>query len=141
MSQVLGYNIAFKIGSKTFCGRTQDDLTVAARIIESLTKDDSGETQVSVNGHDVTFSATGLVEVGNSEANKMDRDDLLEQALKTASAAEVNFVYTATGGDTYSGKAIITQYRETSNASDVATWQADFRVSGTMSKNASGVGA
>lgn len=138
---VEGYNIAFKIGGKTFCGRTQDDLTIAARLTESITKDDAGDTQVTVSGHDVTFSASGMVEVGNTTASKMDRDDMLEQALKKSSAAPIAFTYQAQGGDTYTGNCIMTQYRETSNATDIATWQADFRVSGSMTKSGSGSGA
>jgi hypothetical protein len=133
---VEGYNIAFKIGTKTICGRTQDDLTIAARLTESITKDDAGDAQVTVTGQDVTFSASGMVEVGNSASTKMDRDDLMEQALKKGSNALIAFVYSATGGDTYTGNCIMTQYRESSNATDVATWQADFRVSGTMTKQA-----
>ena len=69
-----GYNIAFKLGIvsgntttyKTFAGRTQDDLTIAARTRERLTKDDAGATQVAVIGQDVTFRATGLVELTSS---------------------------------------------------------------------------
>ena len=56
-----GYNIAFKLGGKTIEGRTQDDLTVAARTKESLTKDDQGNAQVVVSGHDITFRASGLI--------------------------------------------------------------------------------
>ena len=55
---VAGYNIAFKIGGSTLAGRTQDDLTIAARTKESITKDDQGATQSSINGHDITFRAT-----------------------------------------------------------------------------------
>ncbi len=58
-----GYNIALKLNGKTIVGRTQDDLTIAAKIKESLTKDDAGETQYSVNGHDVTIKASALAEV------------------------------------------------------------------------------
>lgn len=141
MGNVQGYNIAFKIGGKTLCGRTQDDLTVAARLTESITKDDAGDTQVTVSGHDVSFSASGLVEVGNTTATKLDRDDLMEQAMKKGSAATIACTYEAASGDTYSGNVIMTQFRESSNASDVATWTADFRVSGSFTKTGSGSGA
>ena len=59
-----GYNIAFKLSvgntEKTIAGRTQDDLTIAARTKESLTKDDQGNARVSVTGHDVTFRASNI---------------------------------------------------------------------------------
>jgi len=134
-----GYNIAFKINNKTVVGRTQDDLTIAARLVESLTKDDAGETQVSVSGHDVTFSASGLIGVTGS--GQLTRDDMIAQSLKKNAAAIVPITYAATGGDVYTGSAIMTQYRESSNASDIATWNADFRVSGSLTKAGSGSGA
>ena len=128
-----GYNIAFKIGGTTLAGRTQDDLTIAANVKESLTKDDNGSAQVSVTGHNVTFRASGLIDVTGGTGKK-DRDDIIEQALKKGSAAEIAFQYLATGGDTYGGNCIMTNYTESSNASDDATWTADFRVSGEMTK-------
>ena len=134
-----GYNIALKINNKTVVGRTQDDLTIAARLVESLTKDDAGETQVSVAGHDVTFSCSGLV--GVSGSGQLTRDDIIAQALKKNSAAIVPLTYVATGGETYQGNAIMTQYRESSNASDIATWNIDFRVSGSLTKSGSGSGS
>ena len=135
-----GYNITMKINGKTVVGRTQDDLTIAARLIESITKDDAGETQVSVSGHDVTFGAQGLIGVGNTEASKLDRDDMIAQSLKTGSAALIPITYEAAAGDTYGGSAIMTQYRESSNSTDQATWNADFRISGSFSKAGSGSG-
>ena len=128
---VAGYNIAFKIGNKTLAGRTQDDLTIAARTKESLTKDDSGATQVSITGHDVTFRATGLIDVTGG-ANILDRDDIIVDVLKTGSAAVLAFTYTTTGGKTLSGNCVITNYTESSNSSDDATYTIDFRVTGAV---------
>ena len=129
-----GYNITFKIGTKTIVGRTQDDLTIAATVKESLTKDDAGQKNFSVTGHEVTFKVSALMEVTGSGTNKMDRDDVIEQALKTGSAAVIAIHYLATGGDTYGGNAIITNYSESSNASDDATLSIDFKVTGTFAK-------
>lgn len=126
-----GYNIAFKIGSKTLAGRTQDDLTVAARTKESLTKDDAGATQVSVTGHDITFRASGLVVAADGTGN-IGRNTILADALLTGSNAVLTFSYLGTDLTTYGGSCIITNYTESSNASDEATWTADFRVSGSM---------
>ena len=60
MAAVAGYNIAFKIGTgssaKTLAGRTQDDLTIAARTKESLTKDDQG---ADITTGTATFSEAG----------------------------------------------------------------------------------
>ena len=104
MAALEGYNIAFKIGNKTLAGRTQDDLTIAARTKESLTKDDQGATQVAV--------------IGN--------------ALKTGSQAVLAFKYMPTGGQAYGGNCVITNYSESSNSSDEATYTVDFRVTGDM---------
>lgn len=127
---MVGYNIAFKVNEKTFCGRTQDDLTVAARLKESLTKDDAGESQQEVVGHDVTVRCAGIVVVGSSETTKLDRDDILALALAKGSAAQLPCKYIATGGDTYSGTAIITNYSESSSAQETedATYSIDVTI-------------
>ena len=132
MAVLEGYNIAFKIGGKTFAGRTQDDLTIAARTKESLTKDDAGATQVAVTGHDITFRATGIVELGSDTASKMFRNTMIATALLTGSGAVLAFKYIPTGGQAYGGNCIITNYSESSNSSDDATYTVDFRVTGNM---------
>ena len=132
MAVLEGYNIAFKIGNKTLAGRTQDDLTIAARTKESLTKDDQGVAQVAVTGHDITFRATGLVELGSDTSAKTFRNTMIANALKTGSQAVLAFKYIATGGQAYGGNCIITNYSESSNSSDDATYTIDFRVTGAM---------
>ena len=132
MAYLDGYNIAFKIGGKTFAGRTQDDLTIAARTKESLTKDDAGATQVAVTGHDITFRATGIIELGSDTASKMYRNTMIANALLTGSGAVLAFKYMPTGGQAYGGNCIITNYSESSNSSDDATYTVDFRVTGNM---------
>lgn len=129
---VPGYNIAFKIGNKTLAGRTQDDLTIAAKTKESLTKDDGGSTQVSITGHDVTFRATGLIDVTSGSASILDRDDIIVDVLKTGSQAILAFTYTTASGKTLSGNCVITNYSESSNSSDDATYTVDFRVTGAV---------
>ena len=128
---VAGYNIAFKIGGSTFAGRTQDDLTIAARTKESITKDDQGSAQTSINGHDISFRATGLVDVTGG-TNILDRDDIVEDVLKTGSSAVLAFTYTTTGGKVLSGNCVITNYTESSNAEDDATYTIDFRTTGAV---------
>lgn len=136
MTPVLGYNIALKIGGKTIIGRTQDDLTIAARTKESITKDDNGSRNVSIVGHDVSFSCQGLIDVTTAgDTTKMNRDDVIELALKTGSAAVVAVVYTTASGDTYNGNAVITNYTESSNSEDDATFGLDLQVTGTFSKS------
>lgn len=134
---VAGYNIAFKIGGSTLAGRTQDDLTIAARTKESLTKDDNGDAQTSVTGHDITFRATGLVDVTGG-TNILDRDDIIEDVLKTGSSAVIAFTYAATSGKVMSGNCIITNYSESSNSSDDATYTVDFKVTGAVTFAAAG---
>ena len=128
---VAGYNIAFKIGGSTFAGRTQDDLTIAARTKESITKDDQGAVQTAINGHDITFRVTGLVDVTGG-TNILDRDDIIEDVLKTGSSAILAFTYTTTGGKVLSGNCVITNYSESSNAEDDATYTIDLRTTGAV---------
>ena len=132
---VEGYNIAFKLNSKTLAGRTQDDLTINPTTKESINKDDQGNKQIAIIGQEVTFAAQGLVEVAaTGEATKLDRDDLIEMALKKGSAAIIPFVYSCEGGDSYSGNCVCTGYTESSNSEDTASWTMNFKVSGEMSK-------
>ena len=128
-----GYNIAFRlmVGNSllTIAGRTQDDLTIAARTKERLTKDDQGNAQVAVSGQDVTFRATGLVDMSSSTA--ITRNTLIGYALQTGNSAVFEFSYaTDGGGDNLNGNCVITNLSESSNASDDATLTVDFRVVG-----------
>ena len=132
MAALEGYNIAFKIGNKTIAGRTQDDLTIAARTKESLTKDDQGAAQTAVTGHDITFRASGLVELGSDTTSKSFRNTMIANALKTGSQAVLEFKYMPTGGQAYGGNCIITNYTESSNSSEDATYTIDFKVTGNM---------
>ena len=127
-----GYNIAFKlkVGQNylTLAGRTQDDLTIAARTKERITKDDAGSPQVGVSGHDITFRATGLVDLTSETA--ITRDTLIGYALQTAGSAVFDFQYATNGNDMLSGQCVITTLTESSNATDDATLTVDFRVVG-----------
>lgn len=126
---VAGYNIAFKVDDSTLAGRIQDDLTIAARITERLTKDDQGDAQVAVNGQDITFRCTGLVVVSDEELEDMaHRDNMIQIILNSSS---IPFTYIMQGGRTLSGNVVAVNYGESSNASDDATWTMDFRVVGT----------
>lgn len=133
MTPLLGYNIALKIGGKTIIGRTQDDLTIAARTKESLTKDDAGNRNVTIVGHDISFSCQGLIDVTTAgDTTKMGRDDVIALALQTGSAAVVTVVYAAAGGASYTGNAVITNYTESSNSEDDATYGLDLQVTGAF---------
>lgn len=133
---VNGYNIALKIGGKTIVGRTQDDLTIAATVKESIDKDDAGTKRFSVTGHEVTFKVSAMMSVDEvgSGVQKVNRNFLIEQALKKSSAAVVVVTYACANGDSYTGNAIMTNYSESSNAEDEATLSADFKVTGAFSK-------
>ena len=133
---VNGYNISLKIGGKTIVGRTQDDLTIAATVKESLDKDDQGTKRFTVTGHEVSFKVSAMMSVDpvTTQTQKVNRDFLIAQALKKGSAAVVTLLYACANGDSYTGSAIMTNYSESSNASDDATLSADFKVTGAFTK-------
>ena len=133
---VNGYNIALKINSNTIVGRTQDDLTIAATVKESIDKDDQGSKRFSVTGHEVTFRVNAMMSVDavGSGVQKVNRNFLIEQALKKNAAAVVTVLYACANGDSYTGSAIMTNYSESSNAEDEATLSADFKVTGAFTK-------
>lgn len=131
-----GYNIRLNLNGKTVLGVTQDTLTVAAKIKDSITKDDAGVTRSKVTGHDITFRIAGLIvfDADTTDATNLKRDDLLEQALKKGASAVIPFVYAATGADSYSGNCIMTNYSEDTpaNGEEDATFSIDVRVDGDM---------
>lgn len=134
---VEGYNISLNINGKTVLGRTQEDLTIAAVVKESITKDDNGVTQRSVVRHDVTFRVAALLSLNaTGETTKLDRDDVIALALATGSTAVVPVQYLCQGGDTYGGNAIITGYSESSSADADAdtTLSLDLQITGAFSK-------
>ena len=134
-----GYNIAFKINSKTLAGRTQDDLNITPTIKESITKDDSGNKRQEVVGHEVTFAAQGLVVLTNPQGttNRLTRDDVMELSLAKGSEAKIPFSYAASSGKVLSGNCVITGYTESSNSEDEATYSVNFKVDGDVTFAAS----
>lgn len=131
-----GYNISLTIGTKTLLGRTQDDLTIAAVVKESITKDDAGVMQRKVVRHDVSFRASALLDLNGTTSTQLDRDDVIALALATGTSAVVAVQYLCTGGDTYGGRAIITGYSESSSAdpdSDT-TISLDLQITGDFEK-------
>ena len=129
-----GYNIAFKVDGKTLAGRTQDDLTISAVTKDSITKDDGGNTNSTITGHDVTFRAAGLMDAGKGATGKLGRDEIIKLALKKGEAAKIAFVYGPADGLQYQGTAVITGYSESTNAQGEATYSLDFKVSGEMTE-------
>lgn len=133
---VNGYNIKLELGGKTIVGRTSDELNISAITKESITKDDAGVKRVAVTGHDVTLKASALLEVGDTTATKMDRDDIIAQALKTGADAVIAITYSCQNGDTYAGNAIITGYSESSSAEADAdtSLSVDLQITGAFTK-------
>lgn len=135
---VPGYNIAFQYYANeqfqfTIAGSVQDDMTIAARTKERITKDDAGVTDLSVIGQDVTFRVSGICIVyPDDESGPPARDWWLGQIL---AGTEFPFFYVMDGGVTVSGTAVMTNYSESSNATDDATFTADFRVTGSATVN------
>lgn len=132
-----GFNISAKIGGKTVLGRTEDNLSISAVTKESLTKDDQGVSKKVITSHDVTLSMSALYSLNETgTTTKLDRDDIIELALKTGSAAQFEVTYEVTGGDTYKGNGIITGYSESSSASasEDATLSIDIEIVGGFTK-------
>lgn len=115
---IAGYNISITVEGKTLLGRTQDDLTIAAQVKESITKDNQGVKQYAVTGHDITFKCSGLISVNaQGQTAQLDNAAIMALALKKTTDvdnAQVAVVYS--GGGSVSGNAIITGYSENSSA-------------------------
>ena len=125
-----GFNVAIKVDNKTFAGRTQDDLNISAVTKESLTKDDKGNAQQKVTGHNVTFKVLGLMDNSTEEPTRLTRDEVIEMSLRTGDDAIIPVRYGEDGGKIYGGNAIITGYTESTNAKGEATYGLDLAISG-----------
>lgn len=135
----LCYNIRLSVEGKTFIGVTQDDLSIAPRTKESITKDDSGVKQKAIVGHDITFKVAGITDMTGGGASVLDNDDIINLALATGESAELSVVYSRSDGQAYAGTAIITGYSET-NPSDPdsdPTYSIDLKVLGTLTAQTS----
>lgn len=135
-----GFNVRLKVNSKAIVAVTQDELNIDAQTKESYTKDDAGVKKTKVTGHDITFSVSALYEeAGSGSLAALDRDDIIALALKEGDNASVPFEYGPSSGAIYTGKAIITGYKETTPADPTqdSTISLTLKVDGAMTLKSS----
>ena len=135
-----GFNVRIKVNSKSIFAVTQDELSIDAQTKESYTKDDAGVKKTKVTGHDITFTVSALYEeVGSGSITALDRDDIIALALKEGDNASVPFEYGPSSGTIYTGKAIITGYKETTPADPTqdSTISLTLKVDGAMTLKSS----
>lgn len=135
-----GFNVRLKVNSKAIIAVTQDELNIDAQTKESYTKDDAGVKRTKVTGHDITFTVSALYEeAGSGSITALDRDDIIALALKEGDNASVPFEYGPSSGVIYTGKAIITGYKETTPADPTqdSTIGLTLKVDGAMTLKSS----
>ena len=135
-----GFNVRLKVNSKAIVAVTQDELNIDAQTKESYTKDDAGVKRTKVTGHDITFTVSALYEeAGSGSITALDRDDIIALALKEGDNASVPFEYGPSSGVIYTGKAIITGYKETTPADPTqdSTISLTLKVDGAMTPKSS----
>ena len=135
-----GFNVRLKVNSKAIVAVTQDELNIDAQTKESYTKDDAGVKRTKVTGHDITFTVSALYEeAGSGTPTALDRDDIIALALKEGDNASVPFEYGPSSGVIYTGKAIITGYKETTPADPTqdSTIGLTLKVDGAMTLKSS----
>ena len=135
-----GFNVRLKVNSQAIVAVTQDELNIDAQTKESYTKDDAGVKRTKVTGHDITFTVSALYEeAGSGSLTALDRDDIIALALKEGDNASVPFEYGPSSGTVYTGKAIITGYKETTPADPTqdSTISLTLKVDGAMTPKSS----
>lgn len=135
-----GFNVRLKVNSQAIVAVTQDELNIDAQTKESYTKDDAGVKRTKVTGHDITFTVSALYEeAGSGSLTALDRDDIIALALKEGDNASVPFEYGPSSGVIYTGKAIITGYKETTPADPTqdSTISLTLKVDGAMTPKSS----
>ena len=135
-----GFNVRLKVNSKAIVAVTQDELNIDAQTKESYTKDDAGVKRTKGTGHDITFTVSALYEeAGSGSLTALDRDEIIALALKEGDNASVPFEYGPSSGVIYTGKAIITGYKETTPADPTqdSTLSLTLKVDGAMTLKSS----
>ena len=135
-----GFNVRLKVNSKAIVAVTQDELNIDAQTKESYTKDDAGVKRTKDTGNDITFTVSALYEeVGSGSITALYRDDIIALALKEGDNASVPFEYGPSSGVIYTGKAIITGYKETTPADPTqdSTISLTLKVDGAMTPKSS----
>jgi len=136
-TQMAGYNVRLKIGTKNLVGVTSDEMTVTALIKESITKDNSGVKQKEVTGHDWTFRVSALMILDDAATpTALDRDAVLALVAATGSGAVLAATYGGTTGDVYAGNVIISSYSESTAADPEtdASYTLDLQSAGAWAK-------
>ena len=111
-----GYNIRLKLGGKFLIGVTNDNMNITPNTKESIVKENAGVKQEAVTGHTTTFNVSGLTDMTGGSNTMLDNDDILDLAMLTGAAAEVEVEYVRASGVAYEGTGIITGYSETNPA-------------------------
>lgn len=136
---VLGYNIGIRIidGSdeKFFVGTTSNTFSIEPQMKESITKDDKGSKRSKKTGYTFNFSVEALSMVNEAgDLDTLDRDDIIDLALATEDAAEIEFYYgpLAPGSKVRKGKAVMGTFSESSDSENEATLSINFTGTGTL---------
>lgn len=132
MKKQFGYNFGFKLNEKSCVGVTQDDLSVAPKTKESITKADKGNASSIITGHDITFTVAGVMAKKEEAEIFLDSDDILELALKKGEEAILPFIYSRGDLKSYKGNFSITGYSESSGSEDMGTYTLNCKVVGEM---------
>lgn len=136
-TQMAGYNVRLKIGTKDIVGVTSDEMTITANVKESITKDNNGVKQKAVTGHDWSFKVSALMILDDAATpTALDRDAVLGLAVATGSGAVIAATYGASTGDTYAGNVVITGYSESTSADPEtdASFTLDLQSAGAWAK-------
>lgn len=136
-TQMAGYNVRLKIGTKDIVGVTSDEMTITANVKESITKDNNGVKQKAVTGHDWSFKVSALMILDDAATpTALDRDAVLALVVATGSGAVLAATYGASTGDTYAGNVVITGYSESTSADPEtdASFTLDLQSAGAWAK-------
>jgi len=145
MKTVFGYDIILRkteddgeggITEKFFAGTISNSFGISPEVKESLTKADKGFKKPKVVGYQYEFGIEGLVSVKDDgeTTDDLSKEDIIDM---TTDGEEFDFVYggTESGEKTRTGKLIITNYSESSNSEDEATYSVSCRGTVPLAKS------
>jgi hypothetical protein len=139
-TRVKGYNIFMNLNGKKLAGVTSNDFGIKPKMKESLIKDDEGTSLTEQTGYDTEFGISGLVVLDDAETPaQVQLDEIIDAAL---AGTAIPFVYCRVGSTvTRYGNLKITDYKETSDAENIATYSISTKVEGALTKGTTALAA
>lgn len=128
MSRINGKAVLIKVDDKYYGGVTDIDYSVSPVFVESLIKEDDGDTQKEIESIERKISLSGIALLNDGASTT--HTDMVGIRTAVESGELIPFVYGmfSNGMPEITGKLQLTSYSEKSAASGKMTWSAEAEI-------------